>query len=210
MRLKLCCVYSSFHLVSLCCLYCFPKRQSASQRKGAPGRAYKVGAILKKNIHDLPDDRLGSLDEKGHRQFIHPADVRGFFRDWRTRIYWIFIFIFLVLPWVRLNGHQAILLNLPERRFAIFGVTFWAHDGPIIFFILLIALMGLAFVTAIWGRVWCGWACPQTVFIDAVYRKIESIIEGNPVERRRLDKAPWSLNKIIKRALKWFFYLAAS
>ena len=70
--------------------------------------------------------------------------------------------------------------------------------------------MGLAFITAVWGRVWCGWACPQTVFIDAVYRKIETLIEGNPMDRRRLDNAPWSLNKAFKRFSKWFCYLVVS
>ena len=150
------------------------------------------------------------LDEQGHRHFIHSEDVKGLFRRWRTRVYWVLILIFLSLPWVKINGHQAILLNLPERRFAFFGLTFWAHDGPIIFFLLLFLTMSLIYVTAIWGRVWCGWACPQTVFIDAIYRKIENLIDGNPIERRRLDAAPLSLKKVGKRLLKWGLFLLIS
>lgn len=163
-----------------------------------------------KNIHDLPDDRLGMLDEKGRRRFIHPTDVLGFFRNWRTRFYWVLILILLVLPWVRINNHQAILLNLPERRFAFFGVTFWAHDGPIIFLLLLLTVASFAFATAVWGRVWCGWACPQTVFIDAVYRKIEVWIEGHPVKRRKLDSEPWSARKIRLRLMKWSAFALVS
>ncbi|MCB0419382.1 MAG: cytochrome c oxidase accessory protein CcoG [Bdellovibrionales bacterium] len=163
-----------------------------------------------KNSLDLPEDRLGMLDETGRRKFIYPAKVVGFFRNWRTRFYWVLILILLILPWIRINNHQAILLNLPERRFAFFGITFWAHDGPIIFLFLLLTVASFAFVTAVWGRIWCGWACPQTVFIDAIYRQIETWIEGNAIERRKLDDGPWNTHKIMKRSFKWFAYAVVS
>lgn len=122
----------------------------------------------------------------------------------------ILIAIFLLLPWIKIGGQQAVLLDLPGRKFALFGVTFWAHDAPMIFFVLAILTMSLALMTALWGRVWCGWACPQTVFIDGVFRRIEELIEGNHIERRKLDDAPMDAKKFFKRSLKWILFTAVT
>jgi cytochrome c oxidase accessory protein FixG len=99
-----------------------------------------------------------------------------------------------------------VLLDIPNRRFAFFGITFWAHDVPMLFFVLGILAIGLAFVTVTWGRVWCGWACPQTVFIDRVYRRIERWIEGDHIQRIRLARAPMTPDKIWKKSVKWFLF----
>ena len=113
---------------------------------------------------------------------------------------------FLVLPWTKVGGHQTVLLDIPNRQFALFGLTFWAHDIPLLFFVLGILTIGLTLLTAALGRVWCGWACPQTVFIDRVYRRIEEWIEGNHVKRMNLAKAPMSWSKFWKKSLKWFLF----
>jgi cytochrome c oxidase accessory protein FixG len=155
-------------------------------------------------------DRLTMLDEKGSRVFIIPAEVKGFFRKHRDWTQFVLIAIFLILPWITINGAPAILLDFPHRRFALFGVSFFAHDAPNLFFIFVILALSLAFVTAIWGRIWCGWACPQTVFIDGVYRRIETWIEGNYIERRKLRDGPWNFNKISKLTIKWFGFFAVS
>ena len=165
---------------------------------------------MAKNKLELPEDRLASLDKMGGRLFIYPAQVRGFFRKWRTVTQIILIAIFLLLPWIKIGGQQAVLLDLPGRKFALFGVTFWAHDAPMIFFVLAILTMSLALMTALWGRVWCGWACPQTVFIDGVFRRIEELIEGNHIERRKLDDAPMDAKKFFKRSLKWILFTAVT
>ena len=154
--------------------------------------------------------RPGSMSETGERIFQYPAAVKGFFRTWRTRVYLILIAVFLILPWVKVGGYQSILINIPERKFAFFGLHFWAHDTPLIFFILAFLTLALAFVTALWGRVWCGWACPQTVFIDGVFRKIETWIEGSHLARRKLDEADWNFDKIKKRFSKWAAFFAVS
>ncbi|NQZ02826.1 MAG: 4Fe-4S binding protein [Bdellovibrionales bacterium] len=125
---------------------------------------------------DIVTERPAVFDEKGKRLFLYPASVNGFWRSWRTRVYWVLIFIFMVLPWTTINNQQTILMDLPNRRFTFFGLTFWAHDTPYLFFPLMTAVVAIALVTALFGRAWCGWACPQTVFIDAIYRKIESLI----------------------------------
>lgn len=159
---------------------------------------------------DLHPDRLGTTDETGRRIFPQPADVRGKYRTRRNWVEAALILFFLVLPWIRIGGRQALLLDIANRHFEIFGLTLRAHDAPLLVFVLAIFFFGLFFATAMWGRVWCGWACPQTVFIDGVYRRIERWIEGGALERRRLDRAPWSLNKAWKRTLKWSAFTAVS
>lgn len=158
----------------------------------------------------LDPDRLTMLDEHGGKKTIIPAEVAGQWRQRRDRVYFILIVVFLTLPWTRINGAQTILLDIVNRKFALFGITFWAHDAPLIFLIFVILVFGLAFVTAIWGRVWCGWACPQTVFIDFVYRKIEILVEGKYLERRKLALDDLSFEKIIKKITKWIIFFAVS
>ena len=135
---------------------------------------------------DMPEERLATTDEHGWRVYIFPAYVKGFFRKWRNVVQAVLIAIFLLAPWIKIGGVQSILLDIPRRQFAFFGFTFWAHDTPILFFILLLSTLGLGFVTAIWGRVWCGWACPQTVFIDGVFRRIERLVIGSNLKQIKL------------------------
>lgn len=158
----------------------------------------------------LDPDRLMSLNENGDRVAIIPAEVQG---PWRSRRNWvqvILIFVFLILPWTKINGLQTIFLDIPHRKFTFFGLTLWAHDAPLVFFLLLAATLGLAFVTSIWGRVWCGWACPQTVFIDGVFRRIEYWIEGNYIERRKLLTDPWTFRTFLKKTTKWILFFLVS
>lgn len=159
---------------------------------------------------EIPKDRLATTDEFGDRVYIYPAEVKGFWRKHRNWTQLILVIVFMILPWIKIGGEQALLLSIPERRFAFFGLVLYAHDGPLIFFVLAIAVFALAFVTAVWGRIWCGWACPQTVFIDGLFRRIEYLIEGNHIERRQLDAGPMNFNKIAKKSLKWLAFFLAS
>ncbi len=168
-----------------------------------------------KTANDLYDEgfsrkRLGTTDEKGNRVYLHPIDVKGKWRKIRKIVYWVLIGIYLLLPWVYINGKQIILLNLPAREFYIFGTTFYGHDAPLSIFLFLGFIFLVSFVTALWGRVWCGYACPQTVFIDSIFRPIEALIEGTPRKRQKLDSAPWNFEKIWKRSLKWLLFLLVS
>lgn len=153
---------------------------------------------------------MSTLDRFGARQRVIPAEVSGPLRTWRTRAHAILLLVFLLLPWLRINGLQAVWLDIPGRRFEIFGVLFLSHDAPLLFFIMILMVLALAFVTAVWGRVWCGWACPQTVFIDAVYRRIEIWVEGNYRERRKLHAQPLGPTKLLKVGLKWFLFFVVS
>lgn len=169
------------------------------------------------NNSDRPDtnlgldpERLSMLDDHGNKKTIIPAEVTGFWRKRRDVFYALLILFFLILPWTKINGVQTILLDIANRKFAIFGVTFWAHDAPMVFFVLLFFTLGLTFVTSIWGRLWCGWACPQTVFIDFIYRRIEKLVEGNYIKRRELEKQEMNFNKLAKKSLKWFLFFIVS
>lgn len=158
----------------------------------------------------LPDERPATMDERGKRVFIFPAQVSGPWRNLRSVTEVFLVVFFLVLPWIKIGGHQALLLNIGERRFSIFGLTFWAHDAPLIFFILAFLTIGLAFVTAVWGRIWCGWACPQTVFIDGIFRRLEYLIIGSHVQQRNLAQAPWDVKKFLKLSTLWSLFIIVS
>jgi cytochrome c oxidase accessory protein FixG len=155
-------------------------------------------------------DALTSLDSYGHKLEIIPAEVKGRFRKGRDFSQALLILIFLFIPWTSINHSQTILIDIVHRKFSFFGVQFWSHDGPLIFFILAILTLGLALMTALWGRIWCGWGCPQTVFIDGIYRRIERLVEGNYIERRSLRKSPFTFLKMNKWILKWFLFAIVS
>ena len=99
--------------------------------------------------------KLTSIDEHGGHLNIIPAEVNGFFRRYRTRVHLILLFVFLSLPWIHYQGRQLILINIAKREFLLFGLIFKSHDAPLIFLLFAILTLGLAFVTSIWGRIWC-------------------------------------------------------
>ncbi len=141
-------------------------------------------------------DSIHKLSGEGGLCINHyPMAVHGFFRRYRTISQWLLIVIFFLLPCIKINGLPAILINLPDRRFTFFGLSFWGHDTPLLFFILAGFLLGLLFITSVWGRVWCGWACPQTIGIDGIFRRIETLVEGNYIARKKLQAAPFDKEK---------------
>lgn len=159
---------------------------------------------------DLHPARLGTTNEDGSRAFVYKASVDGFWHKRRTIVHALLVVIFLVCPWLRYSGEQLIFLDVVHRRFVLFGHIFWAHDVPIMFLLLVSVFLTILFATAVWGRVWCGWACPQTVFIDGVFRRIDRWIEGTHLERKRLDEEPVSFRKIGRKSLKWTLFALVS
>ncbi len=157
---------------------------------------------MAENIQKLPDD--------GFRINQFPMTAHGSFRRYRDLSQWVLIAIYIALPWIKINGLPTILINLPDRRFTFFGMNFWSHDAPLIFFVIASFSLGLLFATSVWGRVWCGWACPQTIPIDGIFRRIETLVEGNHIDRKKLHEKPFDNEKIIKTAVKWFLFFAVS
>jgi len=155
-------------------------------------------------------DSVSTIRDDGSRRYLFPADVSGRFTRARAGAALILIAIYLLLPWIKIGGYPAVFLDVAERRFHFFGWTLAAQDLWLMFFLITGLGFSLFFVTALLGRVWCGWACPQTVFLDHVYRKIERWIDGDAVARRALDAAPWTVRKIGRRGAKHTAYLVVS
>ena len=158
-----------------------------------------------------PDlDSLYCLNADGSRNTIHTADVRGRYQV-RKKIVWaLLIALYLVLPWIEVGGRPAILIDIPERNFFLFGMSFNAQDFYLAFFVLTGIGFTLFVVSALFGRIWCGYACPHSVFLEAVYRRVERWIEGGAAQRKRLAEMPWNAQKILRRGGKWAVYLAIS
>ncbi|WP_269522774.1 cytochrome c oxidase accessory protein CcoG [Coraliomargarita parva] len=147
-------------------------------------------------------ETVTTINRDGSRFFLHPADVSGLFTRGRRLFALLLIGIYVLLPWIPVNGHPAVFLDVINRRFHLFGLTFAAQDLWMAFFFITGLGFSLFFLTSLFGRVWCGWACPQTVFLEHVFRRVERWIEGDATKRRQLDKAPWSTEKVVKRVLK--------
>lgn len=160
-----------------------------------------------RNIHP---ERLSTTDERGNRVYLFPEDARGYYRTLRNYFFSFLILLYLILPWTYFNHEQTLLLDIVHRKFVIFGHVFWGHDAPMLIFLFLGICFFIALITALWGRVWCGHACPQTVFLDFIYRKIEILVEGKVRDRLLLEEAPMSPSKFIKKMTKWTLYLLVS
>ena len=148
-------------------------------------------------------ETLYTIDKQGHRKWVYPALVSGFFHRRRSIVAAILVAIYLLMPWITIRGEQAVLLNIAGRKFTFFGTTFWATDTTVMALTLLGLGLCLFFFTAVFGRVWCGWACPETVFLEFIFRPIETMIEGSPAQRKRLDDGPWNGEKVLKKIVKY-------
>jgi len=155
-------------------------------------------------------DRLSVINEDGSRNHVYPADVKGRFSRAKPLVHWVLILVYAIMPWIEIGGQPAILIDIPMRRFYLFGSVFNAQDFYLAFFFLTGIGFSLILVSALWGRLWCGWACPQTVFLEGVYRRVERWIEGPRNQRIALAKGPWTKEKIAKRLLKHAIFIFIS
>ena len=137
---------------------------------------------------------------------VYPRSVKGWFANWRWVMVWVTQIVFYGLPWVQWNGRQAMLFDLNERRFFIFNLVLHPQDLIYLAALLVIAALALFFFTAVAGRLWCGYACPQTVYTE-IFMWFERRIEGDRIARMRLDAAPWSVNKLLRKGGKQFAWI---
>ncbi|MCK6616366.1 MAG: cytochrome c oxidase accessory protein CcoG [Cyclobacteriaceae bacterium] len=153
---------------------------------------------------------ISTVDEKGKRVWIYPKKPSGRLHNYRIAVTVILLGIFFAGPFIKIGGQPLLMLNLFERRFVIFGQVFWPQD----FFLLALTLITLfVFVilfTVVFGRIWCGWACPQTLFMEMVFRKIEYWIEGDANQQRKLNQEPWTTRKIFKKVSKQLIFILIS
>lgn len=179
-------------------------------RMSVPPPVQPSGARPKPARHTPSLDSVTTINDDGSHHKLHPADSRGRFLLWRRISAWVLIAIYLSLPWIPVNGYPAVLLDVAGSRFHFFGYTLAAQDAWLLFFLVSGLGFSLFFITALLGRIWCGWACPQTVFLEHVYRQIERVIEGDAPARRALDLAPWSRAKLARRLAKHAAYILVS
>ena len=150
---------------------------------------------------------LSTLNQDGTRRWIHPRLAGGRFLRGRKIAGYALIAMFLVLPFVKIGGRPALLLDVLTQELSVFGAVFKASDGYLMMLLGLIIVVAVFLVTALFGRVWCGWACPQTVYLEHVFRPVERWLEGSPAQRRKLDATP---GVHPRRVLKWMLYAALS
>ncbi|MCK8515624.1 cytochrome c oxidase accessory protein CcoG [Methylonatrum kenyense] len=140
------------------------------------------------------------------REKIHPREVKGPFQHLRNLAVVVLLGIYYGLPWLQWDDRQAVLFDLPSRQFHLFALTFWPQDFVYLALLLIVAALSLFFFTALAGRLWCGYACPQTVWTEA-FIWMERLTEGNRQKRLRLDKAPWTRKKILRRGGKHLLWI---
>ncbi|MDP2271543.1 MAG: cytochrome c oxidase accessory protein CcoG [Archangium sp.] len=153
---------------------------------------------------------LGSMNQDGSRRELHPADVDGRWMRWRRAVFVVLIGFYVLAPFIPVGGHPMIHLDVQHRRFYLFGSTFNSQDFWLVLLLMLAFIFGLLFVTAWRGRVWCGWGCPQTVFLEGLYRPIERLFDGPREARIRLAAAPWTAGKFVRRLGKNTVFLVLS
>ena len=140
---------------------------------------------------------------------VYPREVAGRFDRLRRAAVFTLLGLFYLVPWFKWDGRQAVLFDLPARKFWIFGLVLWPQDFIILTWLLVVLGLSLFFFTALAGRLWCGYACPQTVWTE-VFVWIESAIEGDRAKRMKLDKAPWTTDKVARKALKQLVWIVFS
>ena len=161
-------------------------------------------------VDDYFRSHLPNQNEQGGRNWLYPKATTGRYTRWRMVVAWALLAALVAGPFVWVDGHPLFLFNVLERRFIVFGVMFWPQDFYLVAIGLLTFIVFIALFTVVYGRVFCGWACPQTIFMEMVFRKIETLIEGDANARRRLDNGPWTTEKILKKVTKHSVFFLVS
>ena len=162
------------------------------------------------NQSDSFRDHSATIDDNGKRKWVFAYKPRGRFYSARTYLTWVYLLFFFGLPFVKVHGEPWLLLNIIERKFVVFGFVFWSQDFYLFGITMILFVVFIIVFTVAFGRLFCGWACPQTVFMEMVFRKIEYWIDGDAPAQQALKRKPWNIEKIRKRVLKWIVFYAIS
>ena len=155
-------------------------------------------------------DSVGTMEQSGKRRWVFPKKPSGKYTNYRTLVSIILLALFFAIPFIKINGNPFLLINILDRQFFILGQPFFPQD----FFILALgAITSIVFIilfTVVFGRIFCGWICPQTIFLEMIFRKVDYLIEGDRNKQMKLDRQEWNAEKIWKRSLKYFVFLVIS
>jgi cytochrome c oxidase accessory protein FixG len=160
--------------------------------------------------HESFRDHLSTVTQEGKRVWVYPKKQKGRYYTARTIVSIFLIAVLFVTPWIKIDEHPFMLFNVFERQFIILGLAFGPQDFYIFALGFITLVVFVVLFTAIFGRIFCGWACPQTVFMEMVFRKIEYFIEGDAAQQRALDKAPYNSSKIFRKLSKHLIFFAIS
>jgi cytochrome c oxidase accessory protein FixG len=166
--------------------------------------------MIQKQSPEAFRDHIGTIDQEGKRKFLFPKKPKGKLYTYRKYVSYILLAILIANPFVKVNGNQFMLFNVMERRFNIFGFPFWPQDFYLFVLVMIIGVVFVILFTVVFGRLFCGWICPQTIFLEMVFRRIEFWIDGDRGAQMRLDKQKWDSEKIRKRLSKWVIFFAIS
>ena len=155
-------------------------------------------------------DSIATINKEGKRSWVFPKKPSGRFYKYRSYVSYFLLVFLLASPFVKINGNQFLLFNVLERKFNIFGFPFFPQDFHLLVVSMIIGVVFIILFTVVFGRIFCGWICPQTIFLEMVFRKIEFWIEGDRGKQIRLKKQPWNAEKIRKRVLKWIVFFIIS
>lgn len=155
-------------------------------------------------------DKLATVTDEGKRKWIYPKRPSGKFYNARTIVSFFLLAFLVIVPFIKVNGHQFLLFDFLNRQFILFGIPFGPHDFHLFVLAMISIIVFIILFTVVFGRVFCGWACPQTIFMEMVFRKIEYWIEGDAKDQRLLDIAPWSGKKLLKKGIKNFIFFVIS
>ena len=156
-------------------------------------------------------DQISTVTDDGKkRKWLYPKIVKGKLYQYRSVVSYFFLSLLFAAPFIKLNGEQLVLLNVLERKFVLFGIVFWPQDFYLFVLALLTFIVFIVLFTVVFGRVFCGWACPQTIFLEMIFRRIENWIEGDHFKQKKLDDGPLTFDKAWKKTLKHAVFFAIS
>lgn len=155
-------------------------------------------------------DSIATVNEEGKRVWVFPKKPVGRYFNKRKVVSYLLLLFLFAAPHIKIGGHQLLLFNVLERKFIIFGKVFWPQDLYLFALALIIGVVFVILFTIIYGRLFCGWVCPQTIFMEMVFRRIEYLIEGDWTHQKKLDKAPWNREKILKKVSKHLIFWVIS
>ncbi|WP_298473943.1 cytochrome c oxidase accessory protein CcoG [uncultured Maribacter sp.] len=155
-------------------------------------------------------DSIGTINEEGKRAWVFPKKPSGKFYEYRKWVSYALLLFLIASPFIKINGNQFLMFNVLERRFNIFGFPFWPQDFHLFVISMIIGVIFIALFTVAFGRIFCGWMCPQTIFLEMVFRRIEYWIDGDRGAQIKLERQPWNAEKIRKRVLKWTVFFVIS